>query len=258
MEQSLKKRNSNLPDVVKTSTSLAVDQSHKYPILSLRNIERNYVQGLRKISVLQSVSADLHPGETVALVGPSGSGKSSLLHIIGLLEKPDGGSVLLEGKSCVDLTDKERTMIRRSEIGFVYQFHQLLPEFSALENVVIPQLICGTPKAKAKSQAAELLSALGLGERLNHRPAELSGGEQQRVAIARAVVNRPRILLADEPTGNLDPETGKRVFSQLIKIVDATGLAAIIATHNYTLARSMDRVLHLEDGMLKEGLPDEV
>ncbi|MEM7619603.1 MAG: ABC transporter ATP-binding protein [Pseudomonadota bacterium] len=231
-----------------------VDQSHKYPILSLRKVERNFVQGSRRIRVLQGVSADLYAGQTVALVGPSGSGKSSLLHIIGMLEKPNGGSVLLDGKACMELSDRERTMLRRREIGFVYQFHQLLPEFSAVENVVIPQLICGIGRRKAKYQAEELLTALGLEERLHHRPAELSGGEQQRVAIARAVVNRPRLLLADEPTGNLDPETGKRVFNQLIKIVQATGLAAIIATHNFELAKSMDRVLRLEGGLLKEGL----
>lgn len=234
-----------------------MDQPDKYPILSLRNIERSYVQGSRRIRVLQGVSTDLHAGQTVALVGPSGSGKSSLLHIIGLLEKPDNGSVLIDGKACIELSDRERTLIRRSEIGFVYQFHQLLPEFSAVENVVIPQLICGTKKKTARHQAEELLTALGLEERLHHRPAELSGGEQQRVAIARAVVNRPRLLLADEPTGNLDPETGKRVFKQLLKITQATGLAAIIATHNHSLAKSMDRVLRLDNGLLKEGLLED-
>lgn len=238
--------------------SRAVDQSHNYPILSLRNIERSYLQGSRRIKILQGVSADLYPGQTVALVGPSGSGKSSLLHIVGLLEKPDAGSVLLDGKVCTELNDKERTMVRRSEIGFVYQFHQLLPEFSAVENVVIPQLIRGIVGGKAKRQAKELLSALGLEERYHHRPAELSGGEQQRVAIARAVVNRPRLLLADEPTGNLDPDTGERVFNQLLKIAQATGLAAIIATHNIELAKSMDRILRLENGLLKEGLPEQV
>ena len=233
-------------------------ENNNHPIISLRNIERRYQQGSREVNVLQGASADFYPGETVALVGPSGSGKSSLLHLIGLLEKPDGGSIVLDGLVCNDLSDDERTRLRRTEIGFVYQFHQLLPEFSALENVVIPQLISGTPNSKANVQSAELLKALGLDGRLEHRPAELSGGEQQRVAIARAIVNRPRILLADEPTGNLDPGTADRVFEQLLKIVKATGLAAIVATHNYELAMRMDRVLRLEDGKLNEGMPVKV
>ncbi len=232
-----------------------VYEKKQYPILSLRNIELTYEQGPRKVNVLKGASADFYPKETVALVGPSGSGKSSLLHLVGLLEGPDSGSILLDGLLCNDLNDEERTRIRRTEIGFVYQFHQLLPEFSALENVVIPQLIRGTAVQKSKKQAMELLAALGLEGRMEHRPAELSGGEQQRVAIARAIVNRPRLLLADEPTGNLDPGTAERVFEQLLKIVDATGLAAIVATHNYELAMKMDRVIRLENGKLTEGLP---
>lgn len=234
------------------------EKKQQLPILSLRNLELTYQQGTREVRVLQGASADFYPGQTVALVGPSGSGKSSLLHIVGLLDRPDSGSILLDGHLCNDLNDTERTRIRRSEIGFVYQFHQLLPEFSALENVVIPQLICGTDRKKAKKQAIELLAALGLEGRIEHRPAELSGGEQQRVAIARAIVNRPRLLLADEPTGNLDPGTAERVFEQLLKIVDATGLAAIVATHNYELAMKMDRVVRLEGGQLNEGIPVKV
>ncbi len=233
-------------------------EKNNNPILSLRNVEKSYQQGSRFVNVLQGASADFYSGETVALVGPSGSGKSSLLHLIGLLEKPGSGTIILDGMVCNDLNDEERTRIRRKEIGFVYQFHQLLPEFSAIENVTIPQLITGTPSPKAESQSGELLSALGLDGRMEHRPAELSGGEQQRVAIARAIVNRPRILLADEPTGNLDPTTAERVFNQLLKIVEATGLAAIIATHNYELAMRMDRVLRLEDGKLNEGMPVKI
>ncbi len=234
------------------------EKKQQLPILSLRNLELTYQQGTRDVRVLQGASADFYPGQTVALVGPSGSGKSSLLHIVGLLDRPDTGSILLDGHLCNDLNDVERTRIRRSEIGFVYQFHQLLPEFSALENVLMPQLILGTEPKKAKKQAIELLAALGLEGRIEHRPAELSGGEQQRVAIARAIVNRPRLLLADEPTGNLDPGTAERVFEQLLKIVEATGLAAIVATHNYELAMKMDRVVRLEGGQLNEGIPVKV
>ena len=178
----------------------------------------------------------------MALVGPSGSGKSTLLHIIGLLDRPHFGKVVLEGRDCVELNDRERTMLRRSTIGFVYQFHQLLPEFTAIENVVIPQLILGVSKRDATARAMELLNSLGLGERGIHRPAELSGGEQQRVAIARAVANRPKILLADEPTGNLDPQTADRVFEQLLGLVRTTGLCAIMATHNMEIAQRMDRI----------------
>jgi lipoprotein-releasing system ATP-binding protein len=186
------------------------------------------------------------------LVGPSGSGKSSLLHMIGLLEKPGGGRVILNGVDCAGLNDAERTNIRRTEIGFVYQFHNLLPEFSALENVVLPQMIAGLPRRIAEQRGRELLQSFGLEGRVSHRPAELSGGEQQRVAIARAVANGPRVLLADEPTGNLDPSTAERVFAELLRFVRASGVAALMATHNLDLARRMDRVLKLEDGLLIE------
>jgi lipoprotein-releasing system ATP-binding protein len=191
-------------------------------------------------------------GQSVALIGPSGAGKSTLLHVAGLLEHPDGGEVFIEGIPTTTLSDAERTRIRRNEIGFVYQFHHLLGEFSALENVVLPQMIRGLSRNEAKRRASELLSYLGLKDRLNHRPAELSGGEQQRVAIARAVANAPRILLADEPTGNLDPRTSEHVFGTLAQLVRASGLAAIVATHNMDLARRMDRRVTLRDGQVVE------
>ncbi len=221
-------------------------------LMKLDGLELTYEQGQRRIEVLKGTQAEFYTGEAVALVGPSGAGKSSLLHIIGLLDRPHGGQVMFEGRNCVELDDHERTMLRRSSIGFVYQFHQLLPEFSALENVVIPQLIRGLSKKDATVRAQELLSSLGLGDRGIHRPAELSGGEQQRVAIARAVANHPKILLADEPTGNLDPETADRVFEKLLGLVRTTGLCAIMATHNMELAQRMDRILRLENGKLVE------
>ena len=220
--------------------------------MQLDGLELTYQQGQRSIDVLKGAQADISTGEAIALVGPSGAGKSTLLHIIGLLDRPHRGSVILEGRDCVKLNDRERTMLRRSAIGFIYQFHQLLPEFSALENVIIPQLIYGVSRKKATERATELLESLGLGERGVHRPAELSGGEQQRVAIARAVSNRPKILLADEPTGNLDPHTADRVFDQLLGLVRTTGLSAIMATHNMEIAQRMDRILRLEDGKLVE------
>jgi lipoprotein-releasing system ATP-binding protein len=202
--------------------------------------------------VLKQASATFYPGETVALLGPSGAGKSTLLHIAGLLEKPDSGRVILDGVDCDTLNDNERTRVRRMEVGFVYQFHHLLPEFSALENVMLPQLILGLTKTDAQSRAKELLATLGLEERWDHRPAELSGGEQQRVAIARAVANQPKILLADEPTGNLDPNTAERVFDELMQLVNEEGVAAVVATHNLDLAARMDRTLRLADGHLVE------
>jgi lipoprotein-releasing system ATP-binding protein len=229
-----------------------VQRSDKAPTLRLEQLERAYAQGERLIEVLKGATASFYPGEAVALLGPSGAGKSTLLHIAGLLEQPDGGAVIIDGVNCGNLGDAERTRMRRAEIGFVYQFHHLLPEFSALENVVLPQLILGLSRSEAESRAMQLLEALGLGERADHRPSQLSGGEQQRVAIARAVANGPKFLLADEPTGNLDPPTAERVFEQLLSLVRQSGVAALIATHNLDLAARMDRVLRLVDGILAE------
>src|SRR5215813_3348307 len=222
------------------------------PVLRLERLERAYTQGNRRIDVLKGASASFSAGEAVALLGPSGAGKSTLLHIAGLLERPDSGQVLINGIDCGRLSDNEQTRMRRMEVGFVYQFHHLLPEFSALENVVLPQMIRGLPREEATNRAAELLSYLGLKERLMHRPAELSGGEQQRVAIARAVANAPRILLADEPTGNLDMHTADHVFATLNQLVRASGLAAIIATHNLDIAAQMDRRVTIRDGLVVE------
>jgi lipoprotein-releasing system ATP-binding protein len=229
-----------------------VGRSDQAPTLRLEHLERAYAQGSRLIEVLKGATASFYPGEAVALLGPSGCGKSTLLHIAGLLEQPDRGAVVIDGVDCVSLGDGERTRMRRAEIGFVYQFHHLLPEFSALENVVLPQLILGLSRSEAEKRAGLLLEALGLGERGEHRPAQLSGGEQQRVAIARAVANGPKLLLADEPTGNLDPPTAERVFDQLLSLVRQSGVAAVIATHNLDLAARMDRVLRLMDGLLVE------
>ena len=222
------------------------------PVLRLERLERAYTQGNRRIDVLKSASASFLPGETVALLGPSGAGKSTLLHIAGLLERPDSGQVLINGVDCGQLSDNDQTRMRRMEVGFVYQFHHLLPEFSALENVMLPQLILGQSRAQADARAKDLLGSLGLAERWDHRPAQLSGGEQQRVAIARAVANSPKLLLADEPTGNLDPHTAELVFEQLLKLVRHSGVAAVVATHNLDLAARMDRTLRLTDGLLVE------
>jgi lipoprotein-releasing system ATP-binding protein len=229
-----------------------VGRSDQPPALHLQDLQRAYAQGSRVIEVLKGATASLYAGETVALLGPSGAGKSTLLHIAGLLERPDGGAVVINGVDCVKLGDSERTRMRRSEIGFVYQFHHLLPEFSALENIVLPQLILGLSRAEAEERATQLLDSLGISERGDHRPAQLSGGEQQRVAIARAVANGPRLLLADEPTGNLDPPTAERVFDQLLSLVRQSGVAALIATHNLELAARMDRTLRLKEGHLVE------
>ncbi len=229
-----------------------MDSPKSQPQLRLERLERAYTQGNRRIEVLKGASASFFPGETVALLGPSGAGKSTLLHIAGLLERPDKGAVIINGVECGKLADNEQTRMRRMEVGFVYQFHHLLPEFSALENVVLPQLILGLTREKAEERARELLKSLGLDERWDHRPAELSGGEQQRVAIARAVANDPKVLLADEPTGNLDPPTAERVFEQLLSLVRQSGVAAVIATHNLDLAARMDRTLRLTEGLLVE------
>ncbi len=224
----------------------------KEPSIFLHAIERRYHQGAATLEILTGVELAVWPGQSVALIAPSGTGKSTLLHIAGLLEHPDGGEVYVDGTATTTLSDAERTRIRRTEIGFVYQFHHLLPEFSALENVMLPQMIRGLSRKEAKKRASELLSYLGLGERLEHRPSQLSGGEQQRVAIARAVANAPRVLLADEPTGNLDPRTAAHVFNALTQLVRASGLAAVVATHNMELAQRMDRRVTLQEGRLVE------
>ena len=217
-------------------------------IIELRSVERHYVQGPRKITILNGADFQLRKGEMVALVAPSGAGKSTLLHTAGLLERPDAGDVILNGRACGRLSDDERTAIRRNDVGFVYQFHHLLPEFSALENIMMPQLVRGLGVSEAQARAAQLLDYMKIGKRAHHRPSELSGGEQQRVAIARAVANAPLVLLADEPTGNLDPTTAFYVFDALEALVRQSGLAALIATHNHELAARMDRRVTLADG----------
>jgi lipoprotein-releasing system ATP-binding protein len=218
--------------------------------LSLRDIKRTFVQGDRRLEVLKGITLDLKPGEIVALVGQSGSGKSTLLHIAGLLERPDEGDIVVGGKPAGTAGDRERTVMRRQFLGFVYQYHHLLPEFSAIENVMLPQMLNGKSRAEARRRAAELLAMVQLKERGDHRPGRLSGGEQQRVAIARAVANAPRVLLADEPTGNLDSSTADAVFRQLLGLVRETGMAALVATHNPELASRMDRTVTLKDGVL--------
>jgi lipoprotein-releasing system ATP-binding protein len=231
-------------------TSAAKDEAD--PIVFLHGISRQFHQGGSTLDVLKGAELAVWAGQSIALIAPSGAGKSTLLHIAGLLEHPDAGEVYIDTVATSPLSDAQRTRIRRNEIGFVYQFHHLLPEFSALENVMLPQMIRGLARDEATRRAAELLSYLGLKERLTHRPAELSGGEQQRVAIARAVANAPRILLADEPTGNLDVHTAEHVFATLNQLVRASGLAAIIATHNLDIAAQMDRRVTLRDGRVVE------
>ncbi len=218
------------------------------PALALDGIVRTFVQGETRLEVLRGATLSLAPGEIVALVGPSGAGKSTLLHIAGLLERPDDGEARIGGVACGGLGDPERTRLRRERLGFVYQFHHLLPEFSAIENVMLPQMIAGVARREARPRARELIAAVGLEARAPHRPARLSGGEQQRVAIARAMANRPSVLLADEPTGNLDQATARAVFDELLGLVRETGMAALIATHNHDLATRMDRTLALEEG----------
>ena len=220
--------------------------------LMMTDIFRSYVQGKKTLGILKGANLSIAPGEMVALVAPSGAGKSTLLHIAGLLESPDKGDVCIGGRSTHGLSDSERTELRRNEIGFVYQFHHLLPEFSALENLVIPQLITGRDKKTAIVRASQLIDYMRIANRAEHLPSELSGGEQQRVAIARAVANAPSLLLADEPTGNLDPETSSFVFDMLQSLVRESGLAALIATHNHDLARRMDRCVTLNGGQVVE------
>lgn len=221
------------------------------PAVALQKVARTYRQASAGLEVLKSVSLSIMPGEIVAVVGPSGAGKSTLLHIAGLLDRPSAGSVFFAGEDCTGIGDDRRTAIRRGGIGFVYQFHHLLPEFSALENIVLPQMIAGRSRREAALHARELLERIGLAERATHRPARLSGGEQQRVAIARALANRPRVLIADEPTGNLDPQTASSVFEMLLAAVRNRGVAALIATHNIELADRMDRRLVLRDGTVR-------
>jgi lipoprotein-releasing system ATP-binding protein len=234
------------PPAEKTAST---DQS---PVVFLQGVERHYRQGEDTLNILKGAELALWPGQSVALVAPSGVGKSTLLHVAGLLEHPDAGEVYVDQVATSKLSDAERTRIRRTKVGFVYQFHHLLPEFSAIENVILPQMIRGLTNAEAAKRATELLSYLGLKDRLTHRPAELSGGEQQRVAIARAVANAPRVLMADEPTGNLDPHTAEHVFGTLTQLVSASGLAALIATHNMEIARRMDRRVTLREGLVVE------
>jgi len=218
--------------------------------LELKNIYRSFKQGSQTLEVLKGINLDIEKGEVIALIGPSGSGKSTLLQIAGLLEKPTKGEIYLDGQKCSKLGDAMRTALRRDYLGFVYQYHNLLPDFDASENVMLPQMIAGIKPKIAREKAEWLLSRLGLAKRFKHRPAELSGGEQQRVAIARALANTPKLLLADEPTGNLDPRTSEIVFAELLTIVRETGLSALIATHNHDLANQMDRKVQLEDGKL--------
>jgi len=218
--------------------------------LSLIGVHRSFQQGASRLHVLRGLNLSVSRGEVVALVGPSGAGKSTLLHIAGLLEKPDEGIVKIDGEDCGTLNDERRTILRRNHLGFVYQFHHLLPEFSALENIVVPQMIAGKSKSDAAVRGLELLTRMGLKDRAEHRPGQLSGGEQQRVAIARALANKPSVLLADEPTGNLDPDTAEGVFAELISLARDQGLAALIATHNPALAARMDRTVRLEHGAL--------
>jgi lipoprotein-releasing system ATP-binding protein len=221
------------------------------PVLHLQGLHKTYNTGLPgEVQVLRGVDLTVTAGEVVALVAPSGAGKSTMLHIAGLLDVPDTGTVSLVGQDMTGLSDRKRTAARRSDIGFIYQFHHLLPEFSALENIVLPQLAAGTARKAAEARARDLLDRVGIAPRADHRPAALSGGEQQRVAFCRALANQPRLLLADEPTGNLDPETSDQVFGALMELVRGTGLSALIATHNMELAARMDRMVRMDAGRL--------
>lgn len=222
----------------------------KQPILSVRNLHRSFKSGDSTLHVLTGAEIDIYPGEMVGLVGPSGSGKSTLLHAAGLLEKPNQGEVYIGGKECLSLSDSKRTAIRRNEIGVVYQFHHLLREFTALDNVALPQMIAGKSQSVARAEAERLLGIMGLSERSHHQPSQMSGGEQQRVAIARAIANKPKILLADEPTGNLDPNTSGNVFQSLFDMTRLEGVAALVATHNMSLVAYMDRVFTVKDGVV--------
>ena len=225
--------------------------SNPFPVARLTQLTRSFEQGGVRIDVLRGVDLTVQPGEVVALLGPSGSGKSTLLQAVGLLEGGFGGRIEIAGTDATDLNSDARTALRRDRIGFVYQFHHLLPDFNALENVVLPQLVAGTERSAANARAEELLGALGLGERLDHRPSQLSGGEQQRVAVARALANKPALVLADEPTGNLDEATADKVLAQFLELVRGQGGATLVATHNERLAARMDRVVRLHEGVLQ-------
>jgi len=227
----------------------------KRPILSVRNLHRTYKSGDTNLTVLAGADIDIYPGEMVGLIGPSGSGKSTLLHAAGLLERPNAGEVFINGRECLKLGDDERTQIRRDTIGVVYQFHHLQKEFSAVDNVAIPQMIAGKGQAEARAEGERLLTLMGLGARLHHKPSQMSGGEQQRVAIARAIANQPQLLLADEPTGNLDPATSDKVFKSLFDLTRREGVSALVATHNMHLTAFMDRVLTVQDGLIVPWTP---
>ncbi len=231
-------------------TSAMAQKQDDLPVLSLQGIHRTFHQGREALNVLKGVDLEIAPGEIVGLIGPSGAGKSTLLHIAGLLEDADAGETYVCGEAIAGMNDNQRTAMRRHHLGFVYQYHHLLPEFSAVENVMIPQIISGFSRTEARERASELLQWMGLEERLKHRPARLSGGEQQRVAIARAIASAPKLLIADEPTGNLDPSTADDVFDILLKLARDSHLSALIATHNSDLAAKMDRVVRMEDGVL--------
>ena len=226
------------------------DATSTAPVLSLRGVERHYKSGDRTLHVLRGVDLDLYPGKMVGLIGPSGSGKSTLLHVAGLLEKPDAGTVTFNGKDALSMSDTARTMARRLQLGFVYQFHHLLPELNAVDNVASPLMINGMSRSRARKRGQELLAMMGLKDRDHHRPGQLSGGEQQRVAIARSLANKPRVLIADEPTGNLDPNTSRKVFQNLFDIAKHEGVAVLVATHNVELTSFMDDTLALQDGQL--------
>jgi len=221
------------------------------PVVKVRGLARSFEQGGVRIDVLRGVDLDIRPGEIVALLGPSGSGKSTMLQAIGLLEGGFTGSIAIAGTEASQLDGDARTALRRDHVGFVYQFHHLLPDFTAIENVVLPQLVAGKSHEEADNRAADLLGALGLAERLEHRPSQLSGGEQQRVAVARALANKPALVLADEPTGNLDEATADKVFAEFVRLVRDEGSAALVATHNERLALAMDRLVRLHDGRLE-------
>ena len=231
---------------------MSKDYLTKSPVIEISQLSQYFQQGQTRLEILKDVSLKITAGEMVGLVGPSGSGKSTLLHLAGLLERPSGGKIIYMGEDCELMTDHQRTKLRRHEIGFIYQFHHLLPEFSAIENIIMPQLIAGLTKIEAANRANQLLKMVGLSERADHKASQLSGGEKQRVAIVRSIANVPRLVLADEPTGNLDPLTSTQVFEQLRSVIKGGKLSAIIATHNYQLAEKLDRIFKIEGGSLVE------